>query len=182
MFNVGPLELVAIALVALVVLGPERLPDAARKAGKLMGDLRQLSAGFQREVQQAFEEHGGSGSAMEAVDTLRSITGGPLGPVRAGLNAAVASVSSQAKATMSVEGAPGPRPPAARKKAPAAKKSAPRKKAPAKKAAPVRKPAPAKAKATTAAKKAPAKRAPAKKVAAKKSATVPKAARPRRSA
>ena len=33
MFDVGFSELVLIALVALVVLGPERLPKAARLAG-----------------------------------------------------------------------------------------------------------------------------------------------------
>ena len=175
MFNVGPLELVAIALVALVVLGPERLPDAARKAGKLMGDLRQLSAGFQREVQQAFEEHGGSGSALEAVDTIRSITGGPLGPVRAGLNAAVASVSGQAKATMPVEEAPPARrspagrprrqEAAARKKARRPRRPPPRKQASAKKPAPASKARPARLRPreAPAKKSAPAKgRGPAK--------------------
>ena len=33
MFDIGFSELVLIALVALVVLGPERLPKAARRAG-----------------------------------------------------------------------------------------------------------------------------------------------------
>ena len=37
-------------LIALIVLGPKRLPDAARQIGKTMGDLRRLSTGFQNEV------------------------------------------------------------------------------------------------------------------------------------
>lgn len=53
MFNVGGGELIVIMLIALIVLGPSRLPDAARQIGKAMGDLRRLSTGFQNEVRSA---------------------------------------------------------------------------------------------------------------------------------
>lgn len=56
MFNVGGGELIVIMLIALVVLGPQRLPDAARQVGKVMGDLRRLSSGFQNEMKSAFSE------------------------------------------------------------------------------------------------------------------------------
>ena len=56
MFNVGGGEVLVIALIALIVLGPNRLPGAARQAGKVLGDLRRISAGFQNEVRTAFEE------------------------------------------------------------------------------------------------------------------------------
>lgn len=56
MFNVGPGELLVILLVALVVLGPDKLPDAARKMGNVMGELRRMSHGFQEEMRGAFEE------------------------------------------------------------------------------------------------------------------------------
>jgi sec-independent protein translocase protein TatB len=39
-----------------VILGPEKLPDAMRKAGKAWGELRKLSSGFQDEVRKGFEE------------------------------------------------------------------------------------------------------------------------------
>lgn len=55
MFNVGGGELLVIALVALLVLGPQRLPEAARTVGKVVGEVRRLSSGFQREVRDAFE-------------------------------------------------------------------------------------------------------------------------------
>jgi sec-independent protein translocase protein TatB len=55
MFNVGGGELIVILLIALIVLGPQRLPDAARQLGKAMGDLRRLSTGFQTEMKQALE-------------------------------------------------------------------------------------------------------------------------------
>src|SRR3954447_20491829 len=56
MFNVTGGELFMILLVALIVLGPERLPSAARKVGQVMGQLRDLSEGFKREVAQALDD------------------------------------------------------------------------------------------------------------------------------
>lgn len=55
MFNLGGAELLVILLLALIVLGPQRLPDAARQVGKLMGELRRLSSGFQNEMRNAFD-------------------------------------------------------------------------------------------------------------------------------
>jgi Tat protein translocase TatB subunit len=55
MFNIGGGELIVILLIALIVLGPQRLPDAARQLGKTMGDLRRMSTGFQNEMKQALE-------------------------------------------------------------------------------------------------------------------------------
>lgn len=37
MFGIGWAELLVIGIVALVVVGPEKLPEAARAAGKLYG-------------------------------------------------------------------------------------------------------------------------------------------------
>lgn len=48
MFGIGPGELIVIILVALVVLGPEKLPAAARILGRLTGEMRRLSTEFQR--------------------------------------------------------------------------------------------------------------------------------------
>ena len=55
MFNVGGGEIIVIMLLALIVLGPQRLPDAARQIGKTMGELRRLSNGFQNEVRSALD-------------------------------------------------------------------------------------------------------------------------------
>ena len=55
MFNVGGGELLVIMLVALIVLGPQRLPGAARQLGKVMGDIRRVSSGFQQELKDAFD-------------------------------------------------------------------------------------------------------------------------------
>lgn len=45
MFNVGIGEIFAILLVCLVVFGPERLPELARQAGRLIGQLHLLTQG-----------------------------------------------------------------------------------------------------------------------------------------
>lgn len=43
MFGVGPEELVLILIIALIVLGPERMPKVARDVGRVVGDLRRTS-------------------------------------------------------------------------------------------------------------------------------------------
>ena len=56
MFNVGGGEILVILLVALIILGPQRLPDAARQVGKAMSELRRMSTGFQNELRSAVDE------------------------------------------------------------------------------------------------------------------------------
>lgn len=56
MFNVGAGELLVILLIALIVLGPDKLPDTARKIGNVMGELRRMSSGFQNEMRSAMDE------------------------------------------------------------------------------------------------------------------------------
>ena len=55
MFEIGFSELIVIAIVALVVIGPERLPKVARTAGHLLGRLRRyvndVKADINREIQ-----------------------------------------------------------------------------------------------------------------------------------
>jgi Tat protein translocase TatB subunit len=43
MFGIGPEELVLILIIALIVLGPERMPKVARDLGRVVGDLRRTS-------------------------------------------------------------------------------------------------------------------------------------------
>lgn len=56
MFNIGPGELMAILAVALIVLGPNRLPEAVRTVGRVVGELRRISSGFQDELRNAFDD------------------------------------------------------------------------------------------------------------------------------
>jgi sec-independent protein translocase protein TatB len=43
MFGIGPLELFALAAVALVVLGPRRLPEVAKQVGRFMAEVRRTT-------------------------------------------------------------------------------------------------------------------------------------------
>lgn len=56
MFNISGSEIIIILLLALIVLGPEKLPDAIRRFGRVYAELRDMSRGFQSEVRSAFEE------------------------------------------------------------------------------------------------------------------------------
>ena len=55
MFNLGPMELLVIVVVALVVLGPQRLPDAMRQVGKAVAEARRWSSSLSTTVQSAFD-------------------------------------------------------------------------------------------------------------------------------
>ena len=50
MFDIGFSELVVIAVVALIVIGPERLPKVARTAGILLGRLRRYAADVKADI------------------------------------------------------------------------------------------------------------------------------------
>ena len=52
MFGIGFPELVVILAVALIVLGPQRLPEVARMLGRAYGQLRRASEEFQHTIRQ----------------------------------------------------------------------------------------------------------------------------------
>jgi sec-independent protein translocase protein TatB len=55
-FNIQGSELIIILLLALVVLGPEKLPEAMRRLGRFYADLKKMSTGFQEEFRAAVDE------------------------------------------------------------------------------------------------------------------------------
>ena len=88
MFNLGPFELLAIFVVALLVFGPEKLPEMGRQVGKAMREFKKFQASMETNVR----------------DVLDPITGpivnnGPVGPpptnVRDG-----GTVATEAQATV----------------------------------------------------------------------------------
>lgn len=50
MFGIGSTELIVILVVALLVLGPRKLPEIAKTLGKAMGEFRRMSSDFQRTI------------------------------------------------------------------------------------------------------------------------------------
>lgn len=55
MFDMGFLELMIIGVVGLLVLGPERLPKAARTVGLWIGKIKRTVSGMQREISAQLE-------------------------------------------------------------------------------------------------------------------------------
>jgi Tat protein translocase TatB subunit len=51
MFGLGPTEIIIILVVALIFVGPAKLPEIARSIGRGLRDLRRVSDDFQREIQ-----------------------------------------------------------------------------------------------------------------------------------
>jgi len=55
-FNLQGSEIIVILLLALVVLGPEKLPDAVRKFTETYSELKKMGNGFQSELKSALDE------------------------------------------------------------------------------------------------------------------------------
>ena len=55
MFDIGFSELLVIGVVALIVIGPEKLPKVARTAGHLLGKARRYVADVKAEVNRSIE-------------------------------------------------------------------------------------------------------------------------------
>ena len=52
MFNIGPMELAVLAIVGLIVLGPDRIPDLARDAARMIRTLRELATGARTQLRE----------------------------------------------------------------------------------------------------------------------------------
>lgn len=78
MFNVGGPELIVIALVALIVLGPDKLPGALRQAGQFIGEIRKLSNGFQTDLRTAIADAEREAEAEAAVSSRGAMDAGRL--------------------------------------------------------------------------------------------------------
>tara|TARA_B100001063_G_C16480867_1_gene412518 strand:- start:217 stop:444 length:228 start_codon:yes stop_codon:yes gene_type:complete len=65
--QIGWLEILAIVIIAILVLGPKEFPVALRKIGSYFGRLKNTLSNFQREVN----------SATENLDLEKDITNNP---------------------------------------------------------------------------------------------------------
>ena len=75
MFNLSGSEIIIILIIALVVLGPDKLPDFMRRAGRTWGELKKLSSGFQEEVRKGFDEP--AKEVKRTADTVRKAASFP---------------------------------------------------------------------------------------------------------
>ncbi len=56
MFNIGPLELIVILAIALLVVGPKRLPEVGRSIGRGLREFRKAQDEVQKTIQSALDE------------------------------------------------------------------------------------------------------------------------------
>ena len=56
MLNFSPEKLFLVGVIALIVLGPHRLPQAARTLGRFAAQVRRMSSSFQEEVREALAD------------------------------------------------------------------------------------------------------------------------------
>ena len=50
MFNIGFSEMIVIAALALILIGPKQLPEVARNLGRLLNDLKRSAGSFTDEL------------------------------------------------------------------------------------------------------------------------------------
>ena len=56
MFGIGLMELLVIAVVALVFIGPSRLPQVARQFGRFFVQVRRMTTDVRRTIDSAIQE------------------------------------------------------------------------------------------------------------------------------
>lgn len=85
MFNIGAGEMILIALVLLIAVGPEQLPGVIRRTGKVVGQLKTMSDNLRRdfnasldEIERAADVKSWAGSELDStVESVKEITTEP---------------------------------------------------------------------------------------------------------
>ncbi|RDE09296.1 Sec-independent protein translocase protein TatB [Pelagibacterium lacus] len=196
MLGLGWSEMLVIAVVVLIVVGPKDLPVMLRNLGRMMGTVRRMSNEFRREIDRAIAAEEFREAKKSISDPLKQTSAdiarefntirdgkvepsGKLAPAEPGKESVVDEIKAQAgmaqlpAATATLQAQPaGPvEPPAAPSEPPAKArvKAAPRKAAATTTAAPAKRKAPAKKAAAAEAAASPAKKTTRKTTAAKTS-------------
>jgi Tat protein translocase TatB subunit len=71
MFNMTGSEVMFLLIIGLVVLGPEKLPDAIRRMGRLYAELKRMSSGVQTDLRKVMDEP--LKEMMNTTNTVKSL-------------------------------------------------------------------------------------------------------------
>jgi sec-independent protein translocase protein TatB len=107
MFDIGFSEMMVIALVALIVIGPERLPRVARTLGILAGRLQRYVADVKADINREVELEELSkmtDSVQQAATSFESSVQGELNKTENDLNAAANPLAPATETAAPAEG------------------------------------------------------------------------------
>ena len=77
MSGIGGSEFILLCLIGLLILGPERLPRVARQLGSWVGKARQITRGFQRQLEEELDAEKNLGfdpKELKNLDPSQSLT------------------------------------------------------------------------------------------------------------
>ncbi|MBI4330728.1 MAG: twin-arginine translocase TatA/TatE family subunit [Chloroflexi bacterium] len=70
--GIGPMELLVILIIALIVFGPNRLPEIAAQLGKFINNMKRAGTEMTRELNREIEEN--KRSIAAATEEARAVT------------------------------------------------------------------------------------------------------------
>ena len=109
MFDIGFSELLVIGVVALIVIGPERLPRVARMIGHLMGRMQRYVADVKADINREIELEElrkMRDSVQQAASNIESSVQAELNKAESDLNQAAQSAVGEPSASAQVSPAP----------------------------------------------------------------------------
>jgi sec-independent protein translocase protein TatB len=116
MFGLGFGEIIIIAILALLLLGPERLPEAAKALGKTLRDVRRATDDIKGQIETeiyAEERKAAKPALVPPVPAASLEAAGPPPPATSenvpGLEAALAEPPASAVSAETAPGEPAPR-------------------------------------------------------------------------
>jgi len=77
MFSLGFFEIVALAVIALVVVGPERLPSMARSIGRFLTELKRTTNTITSEINTQMDEEKFFADTQKKSEPLKDTVSAP---------------------------------------------------------------------------------------------------------
>ena len=96
-FNVGPMELIIVLVIALLILGPGKLPEVGAAFGKTIREFRKASSDIQETANLATSPSAPGAPAPQAAPVAQAAQVAPAAPAPNTLSQAVAPNSLSAE-------------------------------------------------------------------------------------